>query len=338
MDINIFVYFFLSIFLGKFVFVDIFYSLYKSAPQEPIAEEQQPKQEPLPVAPVKKVEVKYEDKYLDKVRALPEDWIFTEDEKKMELDLFDEFKQKLLKAYEDLLEQLEEDGEEYDPNVVKEPTDDDVKEVVRNHVISIRTKALANSKIMEKTPLGNVVMFYNTEKGAFEYYSDSSIPYRYLEPVCRRYVLTFGCRPLYVDMEMELKKERDRLLKEKEEKEREKEEQEKLRQTSAAEPQKKNVFAKLKPYNQSTGHVAKGAPPKNSIPVGPSLPKVKLDVKKDPNEPVVLKNKSNMYSYLGRFSNFSILKKIDRKAVDKKYKMNFADFKRIQSQQRQHIF
>ena len=59
--------------------------------------------------------------------------------------------------------------------------------------------------IMEKTPLGNIVMIYNNTRGTFDYYSDSNIPYRFLETVGRKYVLKFNCRPIFIDMEEELK-------------------------------------------------------------------------------------------------------------------------------------
>ena len=56
---------------------------------------------------------------------------------------------------------------------------------------------LINSYIFEKTPLGNVAMCFNNKKGSFEYYSDNTIPYRFLETVARKYVITFHCKKLY---------------------------------------------------------------------------------------------------------------------------------------------
>jgi hypothetical protein len=193
---------------------------------------------------------------------------------------------------------------------------------------------------MEKTPLGNVLMLYNNKRGSFEYYSDNTIPYRYLEPVSRKYVKTFGCRPIYFDMEEELKNYEKKL----EEKEREKEEKEELEKrileekrildeknmsvSVVAEP-KKNVFAKFKSYNKEagTGHVNIAAPPKNSIPNN-KVTETKSD------EKVLLKENANRYSYEGKLSNFNFLKKVDRKVVDKKYAMTFADFKRLQEEKK----
>lgn len=207
----------------------------------------------------------------------------------------------------------------------------------RKFVIDERLDKLKNSFIMEKTPLGNVLMLYNNKRGSFEFYSDNTIPYRYLETVSRKYVKTFGCRPIYCDMEEELKNYEKKL----EDKEREKEELDKrileekrisdeknMSVGVVAEP-KKNVFAKFKSYNKEagTGHVNIAAPPKNSIPNN----KV---TESSSDEKVLLKENANRYSYEGKLSNFNFLKKVDRKVVDKKYAMTFADFKRLQEEKK----
>ena len=210
----------------------------------------------------------------------------------------------------------------------------------RKFVIDERLDKLKNSFVMEKTPLGNVLMLYNNKRGSFEFYSDNTIPYRYLEPVSRKYVKTFGCRPIYCDMEEELKNYEKKL----EDKERENEEKEELDKrileekrvldeknmsvSVVAEP-KKNVFAKFKSYNKEagTGHVNIAAPPKNSIPNN-KVTETKSD------EKVLLKENANRYSYEGKLSNFNFLKKVDRKVVDKKYAMTFADFKRLQEEKK----
>ena len=49
------------------------------------------------------------------------------------------------------------------------------------------------------------------------------------------------------------------------------------------------------------------------------------------NEKMLLKEKSNRYSYQGKFLNFNILQKVDKKVVDKKYALTFADFKKMKN-------
>jgi hypothetical protein len=74
----------------------------------------------------------------------------------------------------------------------------------KNKIIEQRLDKLNGCYVMEYTPLGNVLMKYNKERTTFTYYSDSTIPYRYLEVVARKFVKTFHCRPIFIDMEEEL--------------------------------------------------------------------------------------------------------------------------------------
>ena len=194
-------------------------------------------------------------------------------------------------------------------------------------------------------------MFYNHDKSAFEYYSDATIPYRYLETVARKYVITYNYRPLYVDMEEQLK-DYEKKLEEKEEKQRqekekheqfEKEKKEMFAECSDGssiekEGKKKNVFAKFKGYNKEagTGRVNTAPPPKNSIPQNRMKFNINLNDKKDGNDKMLLKEKSNRYSYQGKFLNFNMLQKIDKKVVDKKYALTFADFKKMNMNKRQN--
>jgi hypothetical protein len=203
-----------------------------------------------------------------------------------------------------------------------------IKDDVRNFIIDKCLNKLENCYVMEFTPQGNVLMKYDKNKESFIFYSDNTIPYRYLEVVGRKYVKQFNCRPIFVDMEEELKLAEEKWENEKEEKE-EKEEEEKRKKEEAIknqtplEEKKKSVFAKFKSYNKEsgTGHVATAAPPKNTI------PNKKLTHSQE-NEKILLKQKANRYTYEGKMANFSFIKKVDRKVVDKKFGMSFADFKK----------
>ena len=54
-----------------------------------------------------------------------------------------------------------------------------------------------NSFLLMYTPLGNVLFAYDFQKDLFLYYSDRSIPYRFLETVARNFVLKNHCCQLY---------------------------------------------------------------------------------------------------------------------------------------------
>lgn len=70
-------------------------------------------------------------------------------------------------------------------------------------IVSNRMNAFKNSYVMDLTPNGNVILGYSNDKSAFIYYSDKTIPYRYLDSVARKFVITFNCPALYIDMRKE---------------------------------------------------------------------------------------------------------------------------------------
>ena len=190
-----------------------------------------------------------------------------------------------------------------------------------------RLTSLKNSILLEHTPLGNVVMHYDYARETFTYYSDSTIPYRYLEVVSRRYVVVNNCKRIYVNMDDEIK-EAEKKLEDKKQTEmkkiHEEEDQKKAQQMNplltddAQQQPKKSVFAKLKKYNRI-----------DSKPQ--TTPNPKSTNKKDETDDKVLKERANRYSCEGKIVNFSFLKKVDRKLVDANYAVSFAEFKKLSS-------
>jgi hypothetical protein len=320
--------------------------------------------------------IKYEYKYLEEIRRLSKDWVFTEEENNELPNLIEDFyniymETKLMRLEEiskqilELKKEILEDSD--DINYCDEKGDDlscentlDERNEMRNSqiqelqtevdkikseiepeesihqlkntseeharedIINRRLDKLANSYVMEKTPIGNVIMIYQKDKESFKYYSDCNIPYRYLEVVARKYVKIFNCRPIFVDMEEEL-----RLFEEKWEKEQElkkiKEEEDKKDEEQNKEIKiepKKNVFARFKSYNKDAGSkISMAPPPKNSIAKNVSESKE--------NEKILLKERANRYTYEGKFANFNFLQKVEKKVFNKKLGITFADFKKM---------
>ena len=351
---------------------------------------------------IEKPVIKYEDKFLNDIRSMNKEYIFTEEEKFLEkqkiadfLIKFSEENNEKIQEFKDELDNIElkltkyqkwkdseenNDEEEYDEDKAFEAVletlynnyDDDeddnlgdtteemllqnknlimskerefkeliiseeylkkrmqnAEELSRKFIIDRRLDKLENSYVIESTPLGNVLMKYDKNKESFKYYSDNSIPYRYLEVVARKYVKQLNFRPIFVDMEEELniseeKWEKERHKKEEKVKEEKRRKEEALANgTKSIVEEKKNVFAKFKSYNKEsgTGHVTTVAPPKNSI------PNKKVSEPQE-NEKVLFKQRANRYTYEGKFANFSFIKKTDKKVVDKKFAMSFAEFKK----------
>ena len=201
--------------------------------------------------------------------------------------------------------------------------------------------SLKNSILMENTPLGNVVMFYDNSRETFTFYSDSTIPYRYLETIGRKYVVMNNCKRLYVDMEEEIKDAKESIDRKIEAAIAAKEAAVAAAKestttdseitTSVTTRSKANVFAKLKTYNTNNSKIdpkAESAAAKNTNASASMNANTNTNTKNQANK--VVKEKANRYSYEGKLINFNFLKKVDRKVVDKNYGMSFAEFKKSQ--------
>ena len=210
-------------------------------------------------------------------------------------------------------------------------TDDEFREQAHQYMVNLKLDGYINNYINEMTPLGNVYMRYNNTKKSFEYYSNNTIPYRYLEPLGRKYVLTYFCKPLFVDIEDELNKAK---LKNDEQKEsKEKGQKEAKEAKEKGQKGTNDVFAKLKSYNSATtnNNEMSKMGKQNALPpqIKANLPNV--NTSNNP-EDMLLKENANRYTWEGRLTNMNLLKKVDRKTVDKSYAMSFADFKRLRQQ------
>jgi hypothetical protein len=327
---------------------------------------------------------KYEDKYVDIIRQLNKEWMFTKEEMEEKDNLTEDFYGSSLETIRDdmvefqqqinyLKKAISEDTDtinyienenEYGDELIEETTLEerneyrkhqiqelneklellksksnteeglnklriDAEKQAYDYIVNKKIEKLKNCYVIEKTPQGNVLMIYDKDKESFKYYSDTTIPYRYLEVVARKYVKLFNCAPLFVDMEEEIKLFEAKWTKEYELK-KAKEAEEKIKVEEATKKNisvehKKNVFAKFKSYNKEAGgKISMAAPPKNSIPNKPI-------VETKENEKILLKERANRYTYEGKFANFHFLQKIERKVFNKKLGISFADFKKMQN-------
>lgn len=136
-----------------------------------------------------------------------------------------------------------------------------VKDLSGNSVTS------KNNIVMDRTPEGYVAMLYNSDTEAFEYWSDKTINYKYLEAVSRKYVNSFGCGSLYIDR-MGLLKEKVNKIREEIKENLKKQEEDKEKKDEEKEENKKkddDVFANLKNYKTSTKEDLKTKLTKNDV-------------------------------------------------------------------------
>ena len=306
-----------------------------------------------------KIKTEYENKRLEnisvtkshllKINNIQENGIIHDTDDKKWIKLNDFGKTNLLKYY-DLVEIHQNDPDNIDFNKLyldllkdkeillntcdeleKETIlDDELHSKARDIIINKKLDKFVNNYILEHTPLGNVYMRYNNDKKSFEYFSNNSIPYRYLEPIGRRYVMTYWCKPLFVEIEEELKKAEQRYDEDKKKKEDEEKQKEEERKKN---PRK--VLVQLKNYNKETkdqmlGQM-KNRSNKNSV-LPPQIKANLPDVNKV-SEKQLIKENANRYTWEGRLSNFCPLQKIDKKELNKQLLMTYADFKKLQQEQ-----
>jgi hypothetical protein len=221
----------------------------------------------------------------------------------------------IFNIYKEVEKEIEEEEEEEEEEVkmvrYEDKYKDKIKEINSVEEINSDKKTLLDnlkfSIVMETTPNGNVLMYWDNNRSSFIYYSDTSIPYRYLEVVARKYVIMNNCREIYFIMEEQLKPlKKEEIVEKKEE---------------------KNVFAKLKSYNQSSILDTKNIAPKKQN-QNIQLPRIQINQKETDKNEILLKENANRYSYEGKIINFSFLQKPKK---NMKEKISFSEFKKIQN-------
>ena len=337
----------------------------------------------------KKIETKFEDKYLEKFKAFPNEFCFSLEEmgeeqneyeriksltEKSKSDIILEIQGKLFKIneiqengnitndtdkhyteninnfgksqlieyfdlqeddddidfeelYTDLMKEkdnLEKDLKEAEDKII---TDDEFKEMARKYTVNKKLDKFTDNYILESTPLGNIYMRYNNSKGSFEYFSNNTIPYRYLEPVGRKYVMIYWCKPIFIDLQEELK--RAEIKYDDEMKKRDVEEKRRQEDIKNNPNNLKSVMARMKSYNKDTNN--NDTKNKSSVKNRSLPPQIKATVQNisQNSEKRLLKENANRYTGEGRLTGFCPLKKIDKKVVNKQLSMTYADFKKL---------
>jgi hypothetical protein len=234
---------------------------------------------------------------------------YEEDEEDKETDDYmeeklNELKTRLKIEYDEELQKLEELQ-----NKKITRSNNELLENAQELLIEKKKADLINSFILEYTPLGNVYMRYNTDKDSFEYFCNNNMPYRFLEPIGRKYVTTFFCKPLFVDIEEELKKAKERP------------------EVSTTTNSNSTIYSQIKMMSADSKMMQQRKEKSFTLP-----PQIQKNIKQlhgASTEKLVVKENANRYTWEGRLSNMALLKTVDRKLVDKNYGLTFADFKRI---------
>lgn len=171
------------------------------------------------------------------------------------------------------------------------------------YIIDNKLNNFINNYVIEYTPIGNVIMRYNHSKGTFEYFSNRTIPYNYLEVIGRKYVTTFRCKSIFINMDEEIEKVNELNEKNKKEQQHKKEE-------------KNNKNLKQNFLDKDGNNLV------------PDRPNQKIIINPINSINIAVKN-SNRYTHEGRFCDFKMNKIINNKDIDKNLKLSFKDFKKL---------
>ncbi len=137
-------------------------------------------------------------------------------------------------------------NESIDPIFYSKPDYKQVMETPNNHIEEYWKKRI----LLENTPRGNIIMYYDAYKLGFVYYCDNaSLPYSIINAVVMKYVTTFRCRDFFIDIHVKPETQSSPIIALYKDEPQKKSEQKVAKPTSTA-------FAKLKNYREDTSKPA----------------------------------------------------------------------------------
>ena len=162
---------------------------------------------------------------------------------------------------------------------------------------------LKNYWTIEDTPVGEIIMTYNSDSESFIYYSERrNVTYRVLDAVARRFAIDNDCKSVCINYKEEFEKGKDTAIKAKQEEQERKNNKNMTFNTDENKLQnnvRKSPYATFKSYNMKKG---------------------KTESKK-----YIITENANRFSYKGMTSQWS--NPNDTKIISNKPKINYADFK-----------
>lgn len=177
--------------------------------------------------------------------------------------------------------------------------------------------------LLENTPRGNVMVYYNPYTLSFQYYSDEQIiPYKIMQQVAMKYVVMYRCKDFFIDMENRgdnkmltvLQKEEDS-LKSKKMKVND------ITKCVNVHSETKDVFAALKDYRVDSQRV--DSQRSDSHKSGKSTPSVPASsIMKKPEADAKFSNK---FVRIGKMCEFNIAQKPTDKKIEAANDLMFGD-------------
>lgn len=231
---------------------------------------------------------------------------------------------KYVKELKSLLSAVENVNEEINNQIENEEDNDNKSKNINILELTNEMKtSLSDRILMETTPKGNVIMYYNydqedEDRSSFHYYcDDKSLPFNYLDTVSRKYVCLYKCPQIYRYLEKEMEV-RIQKMKDLEKKRQEDEDKENAQNEENRKRRSDSVFATLKNYKtQSQNQIISG--------VGSTQTKRVIN----PNQLLLCKNR---YKRLGSIEEYHLHLKMreikEQEPVNIK-PISFSDYKKM---------
>ena len=191
-----------------------------------------------------------------------------------------------------------EEVEKYDDKYKPE-----FKELEECSLSDEQLNSLKNNILLEETPKGDILMFYDHEHGYFKFYcTTKELPYATLETVARKYTINNNCKSIYICFDEAVSNAIERKTSLESIKNSLKE-NEISRADDTGSSIVQNVFASFNSYNKKGGNVGKKSTATECI-----------------------KNNVNRYKYCGKIEEYKIIQEKQQEDV---IKIDFASFKKM---------
>ena len=119
------------------------------------------------------------------------------------------------KDYKNLKQKIKNDEKKREEDELRQQKEDEEnsyenKFSLKNAIHNKNHVELDEKYIFESTPDGVVILNYDIENKSFNYWSDNTIQYKYLQTVARRFVFDFQCKDYYIQCDEKDKKNHEK--------------------------------------------------------------------------------------------------------------------------------
>ena len=199
--------------------------------------------------------------------------------------------------------------------------------------LSLNSDVSKNVSVMEKTPMGTVIIRYNKEREGFEYWcDDKNIKFDFLETVARKFVMMNFCVQLYHDRHKDIKEQKEEFEKINIEEAEEAEESEEKSESAEAKAEDNTLEEQIEEElktSDDTQDIDSDSDDDVFVKSKTLIQKAKPEIGNAKNEKAskskkIVARKANKYLYMGKIKEYQWCEK--PKIAPKAKKMSYSDW------------